>query len=70
MSIFARPHYTSDATDFLESLKASRPDLEQRQREGRALLWDKAIDRTVQQDLQAGHVAQKPYPYQAGPSEH
>lgn len=70
MSIFARPHYTSDATNFLESLKASRPDLEQRQREGRALLWDKAIDRTVQQDLQAGQVAQKPYPYQAGPSEH
>ena len=28
MSIFARPHYTSDATDFLESLKATLPDLE------------------------------------------
>jgi hypothetical protein len=70
MSIFARPHYTSDATQFLESLKASRPDLEQRQREGRALLWDKAIDRSVQQDLQAGQVPQKPYPYQADPSVH
>ena len=69
MSIFARPHYTSDATDFIDSLKASRPDMESKQREGRNLLWDKQIDRTVQADIQAGRVAQKPYPYQASPTE-
>jgi Protein of unknown function (DUF3460) len=69
MSIFARPHYTSEATDFIESLKASHPEMESKQREGRSLLWDKNIDRTVQADIQSGRIAQKPYPYQAAPTE-
>ena len=34
------------------------------QRAGRALLWDKAVDRQVWADYQAGRVAQKPYVYQ------
>jgi hypothetical protein len=68
MSFFARPHYTSEATDFLESLKVNRPELESQQRQGRALLWDQPIDREVQSDIQAGRVAQKPYPYQTEPS--
>jgi len=33
--------YKSQATQFLEQLKAQNPHLEQAQREGRALLWDK-----------------------------
>ena len=33
--------YKSQATQFLEQLKAQKPHLEQAQREGRALLWDK-----------------------------
>jgi hypothetical protein len=70
MSIFARPHYTSEATQFLESLKKERPYLDAQQREGRSLLWDKQIDREVQRDIQTGRVAQKPYPYQADPSAH
>ncbi|MBA4265089.1 MAG: DUF3460 domain-containing protein, partial [Comamonadaceae bacterium] len=37
MSIFARPHYTSDATQFIQKLKAEKPSLEKEQREGRAL---------------------------------
>lgn len=68
MSIFARPHYTSEATQFLESLKQERPHLEAEQRQGRSLLWDKQIDRELQRDSQAGRVAQKPYPYQTNPS--
>ncbi len=64
MSIFARPHYTSDATDFIESLKAAKPALEAEQREGRALLWDKQVDRDQQAQAQAAKVAQKPYVYQ------
>lgn len=70
MPFFARPHYTSDATDFIESLKQADPNLEASQRQGRALLWDKAIDRAVRQDVEAGQVAQKPYPYQTSPTEH
>ncbi|CAN1514856.1 Protein of unknown function DUF3460 [Burkholderiaceae bacterium] len=64
MSIFQRDHYTSEATQFIEQLKAQKPGLEQAQRDGRALLWDKAVNHDVQQDLQAGRVAQKPYVYQ------
>ena len=33
--------YKSQVTQFLEQLKAQNPHLEQSQREGRALLWDK-----------------------------
>ncbi|MFC7462472.1 DUF3460 family protein [Hydrogenophaga defluvii] len=64
MSLFARPHYTSDATQFIESLKAAKPALEAEQREGRALLWDKQVDRDQQAQANAARVAQKPYVYQ------
>ncbi len=64
MSIFQRAHYTSEATQFIEQLKAQKPQLEKQQREGRALLWDKKVDRDIQQDLNAARVAQKPYVYQ------
>jgi len=64
MSIFQRDPYTSEATQFIESLKAKKPTLEKEQREGRALLWDKHVNREIQEDLQAGRVAQKPYVYQ------
>jgi len=64
MSIFQRAPYTSEATQFIESLKTKNPQLEKSQREGRALLWDKQVNTEIQQDLQAGRVAQKPYVYQ------
>jgi hypothetical protein len=64
MSIFQRPNYTSEATDFIQSLKQHNPKLEAQQREGRARLWDKQVDRDVQRDSQAARVAQKPYVYQ------
>ncbi len=68
MSFFARAHYTSEATDFIESLKQADPTIEAGQRKGRFLLWDKQIDRSVQKDIQSGQVAQKPYPYQTAPT--
>lgn len=64
MSIFARPHYTSDATQFIEQMRRQKPDLEAEQRAGRALLWDKAIDRDAQAEIDAGKVSQQPYVYQ------
>ncbi len=64
MSFFARPHYTSDATNFLNQLKADKPGLEQSQRRGRALLWDKQIDRDFETQADAAEVPQKPYVYQ------
>jgi hypothetical protein len=69
MPFFARAHYTSEATDFIESLKQANPAMEAGQRQGRALLWDKQIDRSVHKDLLDGQIAQKPYPYQTSPTE-
>ena len=63
MSIFRRPDYRSDTTQFIDQLKAAQPDLEARQRAGRALLWDKNLDRTLQSEYAQGRVAQKPYVY-------
>jgi hypothetical protein len=65
--IFQRPHYRSEATDFIDGLKKSRPELAQQQVQGRALLWDKQIDRDLQAEFEAGHVAQQAYVYQTAP---
>ncbi|HPK31885.1 MAG: DUF3460 family protein [Ottowia sp.] len=67
-NFFRRPHYTSDATDFIEQLKREKPGLDEGQRQGRALLWDKQIDRDLQAEFRAGRVQQKPYVYQTAPS--
>ncbi|MEJ5150187.1 DUF3460 family protein [Comamonas sp. MYb396] len=64
MSFFRRPDYQSDTTQFLLKLKADKPELEQGQREGRALLWDKDLDRQQQAEYKTARVAQKPYVYQ------
>jgi Protein of unknown function (DUF3460) len=56
--------YTSDVTSFIEELKAKKPTLEVEQRQGRALLWDKPIDRDAQADYEDAKVAQQPYVYQ------
>ena len=58
--------YKSDVTSFIETLKANKPTLEAEQRQGRALLWDKPIDREAQADQAEARVAQQPYVYQTG----
>ena len=63
MPLFWKP-YTSDVTSFIEQLKAARPTLESEQLAGRALLWDKRIDRAAQADYQDARVPQQPYVYQ------
>ncbi|GAB1387410.1 DUF3460 family protein [Melaminivora sp.] len=64
MSIFRRPDYQSDATQFINQLKAQRPELDNQQQAGRALLWDKQVDSELWRDYRAGRVAQQPYVYQ------
>ncbi|MDB5941141.1 MAG: hypothetical protein JWQ13_707 [Ramlibacter sp.] len=64
LKIFRRPDYKSEVTQFIEQLKAKEPDLEARQRAGRALLWDKHVDREAWGEFREGQVAQKPYVYQ------
>ena len=63
MPLFWKP-YKSEITQFIDELKAKRPTLEQEQRAGRALLWDKPIDPELQAGYQAGKVPQQPYVYQ------
>ena len=64
MSIFRRPDYQSDTTQFINQLKASRPELDQQQQAGRALLWDKKVDRKIWGEYRDAQVPQKPYVYQ------
>jgi hypothetical protein len=66
MSIFRRPDYTSEVTQFIETLKAQKPTLEAEQRQGRAILWDQKIDLSVEQEYQEARVPQQPYVYQTG----
>ncbi len=61
---FARPHYTSDATQFLAQLKEKNPQLEAAQRQGRALLWDSGMDAQFHAEAKAARVPQQPYVYQ------
>jgi hypothetical protein len=61
--IFRRPDYNSDATEFIEQLKAKKPDLEAQQRAGRSLLWDRLVNRELQTEWQEARVAQQPYVY-------
>ena len=58
--------YTSDVTAFIDQLKAAKPTLEAEQRQGRALLWDKRIDRDAQAEFSDAKVPQQPYVYQTG----
>ncbi len=64
MHIFRRPDYRSDATVFIDELKTKRPDLVEQQAVGRALLWDKIVDRAAWMGFRKARVEQKPYVYQ------
>lgn len=57
-------HYKSDITSFIEDMKAKRPSLEDEQRQGRALLWDKRIDLDAQAASADAKIPQQPYVYQ------
>ena len=64
LRIFRRPDYQSEVTQFIDELKARKPDLEAQQRAGRAIWWDKHVDRQAWSDWRDAEVAQKPYVYQ------
>ena len=64
MSFFARAPYKSEVSMFIDELKAKKPTLEAEQRSGRALLWDRALDRQALADWGEARVPQQPYVYQ------
>jgi hypothetical protein len=63
MPLFWKP-YKSDVTNFIDELKANKPTLEAEQRAGRALLWDRSLDRSEQTEWREAQVPQQPYVYQ------
>lgn len=56
--------YESDITKFLRELKAKSPDLDRKQREGRAIYWDKELDGDDLRRWRESNVPQQPYVYQ------
>ena len=56
--------YVSEHTKFITELMKKNPRLEEGQQIGRALLWDKQIDREAQRRFQEAKVPTKPYAYQ------
>ena len=60
---FARPHYTSDLTDFVAQMHEKDAELDQKQRYGRSLLWDRYLDPELQAQFAAGEVPQEAYVY-------
>jgi hypothetical protein len=67
MNIFYRPKYQSDATQFINELKAKNPALAEQQVQGRALLWNRPQDREAVSGYQAANVSQNAYVYQTAP---
>jgi len=56
--------YESDITRFLRELKQAKPHLEEEQRKGRAIWWDRPQDpETARRDLES-RVRQSAYVYQ------
>jgi IS5 family transposase len=57
--------YESEITDFLRQLKQQRPHLEEEQRKGRAIWWDKRPrDLAERARMDEGRVPQAAYVYQ------
>jgi hypothetical protein len=57
-------NYRSEATNFITDIKRARPELDAEQRAGRALLWDKNVDRSQLADNTLADVKQQAYVYQ------
>ena len=56
--------YESEITVFLKQLKQDKPQLEDDQRKGRAIWWDRAQDLDTSQRNRDSRVPQQAYVYQ------
>ena len=63
MPLFWKP-YKSEISPVIDELKAQNPKLEEEQRAGRALLWDRPIDREAVAKWGEARVPQAAYVYQ------
>ena len=60
----AGARYESEYTQFMRELLQRKPGIVDQQRAGRALWWDKEIDREQQRRFRESRIAQLPYVYQ------
>ena len=59
-------HYVSEHTRFIRELLQKKPDLVDKQREGRAIWWDKRPQELAEERVRdTSRVAQSPYVYDA-----
>ncbi len=57
-------HYESEHTKFMRELLRKRPDIVEKQREGRAIWWDKTPHELAEERaMDEGRVPQSPYVY-------
>jgi hypothetical protein len=56
--------YESDHTKFIRELKRKNPLIEEGQIRGRAILWDKQIDREAERRFRDSRLPQQAYVYQ------
>ncbi len=56
--------YESEITRFLRELKERNPQIATGQREGRAMFWDKNLDRDLYHRFEQSDVPQPAYVYQ------
>jgi hypothetical protein len=56
--------YISDYTRFIAELKSKDPGIEEGQRAGRAIFWDKRIDLAQEKRFHESELAQPAYVYQ------
>jgi hypothetical protein len=65
MPMLPSRHYVSEHTLFIRDLLARKPDLPQKQREGRGIWWDKTPDDLSEgRRMDEGRVPQTGYVYQ------
>jgi len=61
-----KTEYISDFTKFLNDMKQKDPTLEEKQRAGRAILWDKApLDLDARRRAEESRIKQQAYVYQS-----
>ena len=66
MPMLPARHYESEHTRFIREMKEEKPDLEKRQRESRAIWWDKRpSDLARRKSMDEDRIPQAPYVYQA-----
>ena len=66
MGLFTKhSNYESDHTKFMKELKDKTPGMEERQQEGRSLLWDlKPVSLDEQRRIAESRIRQQAYVYQ------